>query len=249
MATTAGNAARNEPLGGVVGDRLKHETVADEIAEAIRSGELKDGSRLAGENELAQVFSVSRGTIRRALSELAQRDLIDTRTGSGSFVTFDGANLDDADGWAKALLSAGARVTTENLRIEAIVDPELAATLGTSGIHFIAVDRLRRLIDGPVVSIERSIVPAVGELADIPVNGLIDGSLTRTLQNAGLRVASGEQWVQVAPLNSTDAALFGRPAGTPYLHSTNVNRDSRGAFVEKLVSVLDPVRFRFHLKF
>lgn len=249
MASNTGNRASDSSLDGVLGERLKHEAVADEIADAIRSGELRTGSRLAGENELAQKFSVSRGTIRRALSELAQRDLIDTRTGSGSFVTFDGANLDDTEGWARALLSAGARVTTENLRVEAIVDPELAATLGTPSINFIAIDRLRRLIDGPVVSIERSIVPAVAHLANIPTHGLIDGSLTRTLHSAGLRVASGEQWVQVAPLNAIDAALFDQPEGTPYLHSTNVNRDARGAFVEKLVSVLDPTRFRFHLKF
>lgn len=249
MTSDSRGRSRIDPLIGVLGERLKHEIVADEIAEAIRSGDLRTGSRLAGENELAQKFSVSRGTVRRALSELSQRDLIDTRTGSGSFVTFDGTNLDDTEGWARALLSAGARVSTEILRIETIVDPELAATHGTPNIRFVAIDRLRRLVDGPVVSIERSIVPAIAQLADIPAHGLIDGSLTRTLHKAGFRVASGEQWVQVAPLNQVDAELFSQPEGTPYLHSTNVNRDAKGAFVEKLVSVLDPARFRFHLKF
>ena len=229
--------------------QTKHEVIADEIDAAIRSKELTAGSRLAGESELAQRFAVSRGTIRRALSELARRNLIDTRIGSGSFVTFDGASLDDGEGWARALLSAGAKVSTEVLRIEAFADPELAATHGMPNIYFIAIDRLRRLVDGPVVSVERSIVPAVGSLANIPAEGLIEGSLTTTLREAGLRVASGEQWVQVAPLNLTDAELFGQPAGTPYLHSVNVYRDERGAFMEKLVSVLDPARFRFHLTF
>lgn len=229
--------------------RLKHEQVADELAEAIRDGRLSPGDRLLGEHELARGFAVSRGTMRRALDDLSGRNLITTRCGLGSFVTFDGHEIDDTVGWGRSLMASGVEVLTQTLRLAVVVDADLARQHGTPGHRFLAVDRARRLTDGTVVSIERSRVPAVGGLLDVPEKGLTHGSLMTTLRDVGLVPANGEQWVQVAPLTDDDAALLGRPAGTPYLHTVRISRDARGALVETVDSLLDPDRFRLHLSF
>ena len=52
----------------------------------IREGELAPGSRLPTEQDLAERFGVNRHTVRRALTLLAEKDLIRTEQGSGSFV-------------------------------------------------------------------------------------------------------------------------------------------------------------------
>lgn len=229
--------------------RLKHERVADELEGAIRDGRLTRGDRLLGEHDLARAFAVSRGTMRRALDELGNRNLITTRTGRGSFVTFDGQDIDDAEGWGRALLSRGVDVVTDVLRLEVVTDPELAIAHGTAGQRFLAVDRVRRLRDGTVICLERSRVPAVGALADVPRDGLLGGSLAASITAAGLHGVSGEQWVQVVPLTAEDAVLMHRDAGTPYLHTVRLTRGADGDLVEKVSSVLDPDRFRLHLSF
>ena len=229
--------------------RHKRHQVLASLKNTIESGDIPSGSFLPGENELAREFSVSRGTIRSALSELEDQKLIEKRSGIGSLVTFDGHQIETADGWARALSSAGVEMHTRTLRVERIVDPELAAEAGTSTLNFVAVDRVRHVVDGRPVSLERSRIPALGPLADLPENGLVGDSLTATLRSAGLVAASGEQWVSVVPVDAADAAVLEVPVGTPYLHSIRVSRDASGRFVEKVVSLLAPDRFRLHLSF
>ena len=130
------------------GPRLKHQYVAAEIRQAIISGTYADGTLLPGENVLAEKFSVSRSTIRGALEGLAADKLINTRTGVGSFVTFDGATLDQVPGWGLALAMGGVAAAVEIVRAERIVDPELAAEVASSSLNFLALDRVRRLSDG-----------------------------------------------------------------------------------------------------
>lgn len=229
--------------------RHKRHQVLASLKNTIESGDIPSGSFLPGENELAREFSVSRGTIRSALSELEEQKLIEKRSGIGSLVTFDGHRMETADGWAKALSSVGVEMRTRTLRIERIVDPELAAEAGTATPDFLAVDRVRHVVDGRPVSLERSRIPCVGPLADLPETGLLDNSLTSTLKAAGLVAASGEQWVSVVPVDAADATVLEVPVGTPYLHSVRLSRAASGRFVEKVVSLLAPERFQLHLTF
>jgi GntR family transcriptional regulator len=60
--------------------------VADWIESRITSGELKSGSRLPPERELAQDTGVAYDTIRRAAVLLRERGLIITVHGRGTYV-------------------------------------------------------------------------------------------------------------------------------------------------------------------
>jgi GntR family transcriptional regulator len=228
---------------------LKRQEIAGELRDAILSGTYRNGSLLPGENELAQRYSVSRGTIRRALDSLAEDNLIDTRTGIGSFVTFDGHSLGQGPSWGRALAMSGVDAHADILRMERVFDPDLAAAVSSSGMDFLALDRVRRLTDGTAVSLERSRVPAVGLLATVPQSGLVEDSLSKTMAEAGLVAAKGDQWIAVASLSAEDAEILGRAAGDMFLNSVRVARDADGRFVEKVVSWLDPQRFRLHMTF
>ncbi|MBP2370612.1 GntR family transcriptional regulator [Pseudonocardia parietis] len=226
------------------GGRSKRAQLVADLATRIRSGRLGHGERLPGENQLAQTYAVSRGTVRSALAELQRRDLIETETGVGSFVTFDGARLDQQLGWARALAGSGAEVTTELLGIVAGGDPAVEEREGP----LVTVRRLRRS-DGRPVSLETASLPATAELAGIPERGLVDGSITATLAAAGLHGATGEQWISAEPLDATDAARLERAPGDLFLRATRVTRTAGGGLAEHVVSLLDPQRFRFHLAF
>lgn len=150
--------------------------------------------------------------------------------------------------WGLARAMTGIHTRAEIVRMERTVDPDSAATVGASDMEFLALDGIRRLVDGgTAVSPERSRVPAVGAVAQAPERGLVDDSPSETMTAAGLVPARGDQWIAVAEPGEADARLLGREPGETFLSTTRIGRDAGGRFVEKVVSRLDPTRFRLHV--
>jgi len=74
----SGRISRDDP-------RLLSEQVADDIRAGIKAGHYK--GRLPGEDELAaEVYGVSRGTIRRAIKVLVDDGTVTIQHGRGTFV-------------------------------------------------------------------------------------------------------------------------------------------------------------------
>lgn len=227
----------------------KHQRVARILSREIRGGALRTGSRLPGEHALTERFSVSRQTVRAALRTLADEGLVRTHPGIGSFVSFDGAPLDNRHGWKQSLTEQGVSPETAVLRLEVVRDAALRDELGLGDDAFLAVDRMRTLPGGDPLSLEYSRVPMQPGLADVPRTGLVDGSLTATLARVGLVVAAGEQRATAVPLDAAAAERLRRPAGTSFLRVTRVGRSPVGAVVEHVVSFLDPERFELRTSF
>lgn len=66
----------------------KYREIINSLKQEIYTGQLRNGDRLATEDELGARFSVSRQTVRRALSEMTHEGLIESRRGSGSYVVY-----------------------------------------------------------------------------------------------------------------------------------------------------------------
>jgi GntR family transcriptional regulator len=63
---------------------------ADYVAAQIQAGELKSGQRLPAERDLAEQWGIAYQTVRRAMRELRERELITSVIGKGTFVTSKG---------------------------------------------------------------------------------------------------------------------------------------------------------------
>ncbi|MEV0844324.1 GntR family transcriptional regulator [Streptomyces sp. NPDC049954] len=226
----------------------KHQRIAEVLAAEIRAGVHERGSRLPGEHALTKRFGVSRTTLRQALHALGEEGLIATHAGIGSIVTFDGTPLDNRLGWTHALAGQATTLTTEVLRLDTVTDPVLADGLGLGEDLFLALDRVRRLDDGPGVSLERSRVPAVGDLAGVARTGLRGGSLNKTLLAHGRVAHSSEGKVTVRGLGTEDAGLLRRTPGEAFLHLSQVYRAADGSVVEQITSLLDPAHFELHVR-
>ena len=87
----AWSATPSETTGGRDAD-LAYMQVAEDIAARVVSGELKPGSRLRAERELAEHYGVAYGTVRHAMGVLRERGLITTIYGRGTFVSAPGAD-------------------------------------------------------------------------------------------------------------------------------------------------------------
>ncbi len=228
---------------------LKHERIAAALAREIRSGLVRRGAQLPGEVELAKRFSVSRNTVRAALAVLTEDGLIATRTGKGSFVLYDGRPLDSRLGWTHALAEQGVETRMRTLKIALEQDPELADRLELASPEVIVIDRLRQLADGEAISIERSRIPALESLRDLPERGLENGSITATLHRAGLHLDHCEQHLRGRPLDAAEAGLLGRPEGTWFLHTQRTSWTADDRFAEQADSLLDPQHFELSLSY
>ncbi|WBB59175.1 GntR family transcriptional regulator [Streptomyces sp. WMMC500] len=67
--------------------------VADQLRQKITQGSYENGTRLPAEDKLADVYGVSRPTLRLALEQLQNEGLLDKRHGSGNFVCWPAERL------------------------------------------------------------------------------------------------------------------------------------------------------------
>jgi GntR family transcriptional regulator len=227
----------------------KHRQVADSIARRIQTGEIENGARLPGEFELARDYDVSRSTVRQALSNLQKAGLIETWTGSGSFVCYDGGHLNDQVGWSKALSQHGVETRSRIVRFERIDDESLAAELRIGDGSFLALDRVRSTLAGEAISLERSRLPWRRDFSAVLRDGLVGGSLQQTLQARGIRSAGGIVSVGLAQLSETEADLLGRTPGDAFLATRRTVHDAAGALVERVDSLLHPDHFKLQFAF
>ncbi len=64
-----------------------YQSVIEQFVRLIKDGKLQIGDRMPSERTLAEMFNISRASIREALSALEIIGLIEVRPGDGSFVT------------------------------------------------------------------------------------------------------------------------------------------------------------------
>ena len=239
----------NSDRNGQVRMAAKYRRIADRLERDIRAGLFAHEQRLPGEIDLARSFDVSRSTIRQALSRLQEDGLIETWSGAGSFVCYNGARLDDGLGWSRALAPHGVAAQARILRFERIADETLAKRLGLGSSAFLALDRVRSTKAGRPVSLERSRLPWRDAFAEVLEQGLVGGSLRQTLESMQIRPAGGTETVALARLSASEAKALQQPEAEPYLATVRVAHDLSGEIVEWVRSLLHPAHFTLQLSF
>lgn len=63
-----------------------YEEIVTKVKDMIEKGRLKSGDQLPGERELAEVFHVSRSSVREALRSLESQGFLESRRGDGTYI-------------------------------------------------------------------------------------------------------------------------------------------------------------------
>lgn len=229
----------------------KSEQIANKLEREIRDGRLSYGDLLASEAGLMRRFSVSRNTVRRGLEILSKQGLIATRTGIGSFVTYEGSTIDSGMGWTVALSKNDGVVETRLLSIEQNSSVQADKFLNVKNGKYLCIDRLRYCSQAQFgISLEKSRLPWRDEYQPVLTNGLIADSLNSTLAKQGLFASHGRQFATVLPaLSQISANIMGRTAGIPMLKLERVTKTGDGSVLEYVESILDPERFGIRVEF
>lgn len=136
--------------------------LADELRTKILSGEWQPEQRIPSENELNQIYSISRMTIRQVLGKLVDEGLVFRVHGKGTFVAQPKISTRSPSyyGVREQLEQQGYSTRTEMLKSGQVeADARLARELDVSvGTPLYMVERLRYAGDTPI-SLHESHVP------------------------------------------------------------------------------------------
>lgn len=231
-------------------DISKTRRVYGHLRERIGSGEVTPGTRLPSEPELAQLYSVSRVTIRRALGELEREGLISRRPGAGTFVTSRIVQRPIVADLTNAIAHFVEMGRTASVRVLTFgyVEPsvEIAQALrleaGTKVQRSVRV----RSLDGAPFSHLVSHVPAdIGLTFD--ERELTAQSLLTLIERSGTKLDRATQTIAAIAASSEVATNLGIAEGAPVLSVTRIVYDARRRGVQHLTAVYRPDRYSFHM--
>lgn len=189
------------------------------IRRRIDAGQLRPGSIVPSERELARIHQVSLMTARHALTELARDGLVERRRGSGTFVAPPRVQFNKLLGYHEQMASLG--LTAQSRVVASAVvrgEPEIAARLGLApAARMVRLERVRLAQDEPV-----ALEVAYWSEEDFPdllpgtsVNGM---SLFSTLEHdCGVSLAYADEEIDATDADTRLADLLRVPRGTPLL--------------------------------
>jgi GntR family transcriptional regulator len=234
-------ASPNRPAGHATlssmvadGGLALYRKVAEDIKAAIVAGAYPAGTRLPSESELAERYSVSRGTIRQAFAALRADGVIASRRGArrvvlgGQRVQSFGELLSFSR-WARATgeTSGGKVVSLVRRPATATEANRLGIPAGELVYHLTRV----RLLSGRPVMIERAAYPdQVGRL--LGDMDLVHGSVTERLEEHGIVFADAEHVIDAIPASAEDARLLEVSPRLPLLRERRLTTDPAGVPVE-----------------
>ena len=121
-AKTAGKVARE--LSEVSKRRL-YEKIVDQIGNLIETGRLQPEDQLPSERELAEIFKVSRHSVREAIRSLEQQGILASRRGSGTFVVQNQAQT--LEEFLAQAVSRRKGKLKEIFQFRRLIEPEIAS--------------------------------------------------------------------------------------------------------------------------
>ncbi|MFT4183798.1 MAG: GntR family transcriptional regulator [Rhizobium sp.] len=202
-----------------------YKRLAQALAGLVQEGLLKPGAALPGERDLAEALQLGRVTVRTAYRDLLASGVIESRHGSGTFVSQQVERIEQSL-WRLSSFSAdmrsrgrqpAARILSRTVSPPA---PEESFLLGL-GLEepVLRLDRLR-LADGQPLAIERAVVPVkfLGEEA------VSEGSLYDALADNGFRPVRALQRLTAVTLDPSSAAILNVKAGAPALLIERISR-------------------------
>ena len=216
-----------------------YDQIKDDLLSKIKDGTYPEGQTIPSELELAEMYGVSRPTIRQALQILVSDGYLEKRRRRGTVVTKPKVSQSftmSISSFEDAMRLAGRLPKTKVLvfkreRANAEVEKRLELTRGQDVFKLV---RLRYADDLPNVFVESYIPCALYPgLDSFDFN---ESSLYAAMDACGNPVMTARRRLEVIKADGAAAALLDVEAGDPLLLFHTVARDASGTAVEYSVA-------------
>jgi len=185
--------------------------IQTQLIKQIKSGQLRAGDALPGEEELTRLYGVSRMTLRHALQALTSQGLAYRQRGRGTFVMQPKVEKDIAHllGFSAEMRVLGRKAASRVLGIGSVpAPPEIAARLnietGSPALH---LHRLRSADDVPAAIEE--VWLSQEQFPGIEKVDFVRCSLYQTLRERyNIRVGSADEVIEARAASRQEAELL-----------------------------------------
>ena len=195
------------------------EQLRDVLLQMIDEGEYKPGDLLPSERGLAEQYSISRVTVRQALTALARDGIIHKRQGKGNFVSEKRieTKLDNLMGFAEEFSVRGVEFEVSVVKHGyelAPTDVIEAMRLQFDHTMFLLVRRIK--VEGQALGVDYTYIPRsiAHQFDQIDFEKVL---VYRLLENNGYRLVSAEQSITAEMPNQKELALLEMDAQKPML--------------------------------
>jgi GntR family transcriptional regulator len=229
-----------------------HQRISNHLRKQIETHALKPGDMLPSEKELCSQFTVSRITVRKALSELHALGLIYSVPGKGTFVAMPQikAKLAPLASFTSDMERRGFKVTSQVLA-ESILqaDGTTAEKFRVApGSEIVKLDRLRLLLPGEIPVALQKILLLHSRCPGILNFDFSTTSLYNTLQNHyGLVFDRAETTVTARMSNSEENQLLKLKRSSALLENYHTTYLNSGEILEVADSVFRPDLYQFEI--
>jgi GntR family transcriptional regulator len=221
--------------------------ISELLTREIAAGLYAEGDRLPPESELATTLNVAVGTLRKALSELDSRGLLERRQGSGTYVKLSPMAHNTAQqagvyGFFKLeLLRGGGLPTASVIDFQKMETPEsLQATFSRACYR---VRRLRSLGSLPV-AIEEIYFDAKHH-PDLKIEDLGEALYQFYQARLGFWISRAEDRIAIGDVPDWSPSLFSPSVGKSCPRIERVSWSGKNQIEEYSVTWFDPERCRY----
>lgn len=231
-----------------------YQVVARDLRVRLLEGEFGNGKQLPTEAELAEVFEVSRQTVRRAFQDLVSEGLVERSRGRGTFAKPDSGGYVRQFGSIDDLMNLSADTTMHVVapltrRVDVIAAGRLQ--LPSDVVHEVGFVRSH---DDVRFCFTRVFLPP--EVASLlgPVRELHTAGITSTVTIIGLldevlphRIGQAQQSISVGELGEAEAEHLLAEPGRPSLRIDRLYRDTEDRAVELAISHFLPEHYSYRV--
>jgi GntR family transcriptional regulator len=208
----------------------------DILKEKVQRGNWVPGGQIPGEQDLCELYGVSRTVVRQALRELELEGVINRRKGKGTFISMPKINEGLAQkltGFYQDMVERGLNPITKVLHHNVSPSSEKVARFLdiTPGEKVIDILRLRYIDEEPIqlvtTYIPFEICPALASV------DLTNRSLYEYLETeCGIFIAKGRRYIEATLANEAEAALLGIKSGAPLVVLDSISFSENGQPIE-----------------
>ncbi|MBU3104896.1 GntR family transcriptional regulator [Clostridium gasigenes] len=193
----------------------------------ISQGIWKPGECIASERELCEIYGVSRMTIRQALGELVQEDVLFKIKGKGTFVCEPTVKQEDMMSFTDMMKQTGRNLKTEVIEFNKINTPEhLTEIISLDKVYII---NRKRIVDNECIAVEKVYIPV--DYCGYIDEKMLEGSLFKILEEFGYMVDHSQSSIAAVIMNSELKDLFKVNEAVPLLKMTSKTYTQKGKMI------------------
>ncbi len=222
------------------------------LKEQIQQKKWQPGEQIPGEQDLCELYGVSRTVVRQALGEIELSGVINRRKGKGTFIAEPKINeglIQNLTGFYQDMVERGLKPVTKVLHQRVVPATEkVAGFLGIQpGVEVVDIQRLRFINDEPIQLVTTYIPYQVyPPLASVD---LTNRSLYEFLETeGGIYLMRGKRYIEAVLANETEALLLGIDRGAPLLMLDSISYMENGQSVEYYHALHRGDRSRFEVE-